>query len=192
MLLLGCQPLSGIPQAIEGLKQADSQPTINLYQILDQFAENQGWPEPEAGVTCADYYMPWPPGTTCFQPIEVPSSRVGGLNITNYEVYGSTGSQCYVTSMATIYTFRNAEAAATPSADGSMEYTAEEYRNVAVDHYTWQGAGMAEMGYQWYYDDLTFTVSGSAYGENCQTYFPNTQAFQFLIDLMEQGYTIDY
>lgn len=184
-LLLACRGFSSLP----GLASQPPSPvakTITLYEILRQYAQNQGWPQP-APQTCEELGSPQPPGTTCFQPFDLPYADGGGLGISHFEQYGTSGAYCYVGSTASIYTFRNTDPLGD---DAGGELTSEAYRDVAVDHYTYQTPTYSVLIHRWYYQDLTFTINETAYGADCQAYYPNTQAFQFLIDLLEEGYVV--
>jgi hypothetical protein len=159
--------------------------TISMEDFLREYARNQGWPEPEED-TCDEIGYPQPPGTTCLDPLGSEFETGYGMGI-SYFIKRDTGEgPCYIGSTASIYDYMNTS----PIGEGVIETGSETYRNVAVKQYTYDEEPYSALYYRWYYEDMTFTVSEVSLGLECERYSPNTQAFQLLIDLLEEGYRL--
>jgi hypothetical protein len=159
--------------------------SVGMDEILREFARNQGWPDPEKD-TCQDLGSPQPPGTTCLAPLGSEFESNYGLAISHLIQRRSEDDICYIGSTATIYAYED-----TSSFGEDVEAAGtESYRNVAVSHYRYTNEIYNALYTRWYYENLTFTISETTYGTGCDQYYPNTQSFQALIDLLEEGYLL--
>jgi hypothetical protein len=188
-VVFGCQTVTDLIDDVEpvgGGGQAQVS-EISLREVLEEYARAQGWPEP-GDTFCEDYgSVIQPLDTVCFYSIGSEFEVDYGMGISYYRKYNSGEGNCHLGSTASIFikvanTMRDIPEGA--------DYQVEVYREVAVDQFTYNEETLNGVYFHWSEDDLDFYISELAYGLNCQYNYPNTQPFQVLIDLVDQGYLV--
>jgi hypothetical protein len=193
---LACQSVTGIVEDFGmggsgggGGDQALPDSTT-LIEVLRKYALAQGWPEPEPypDNMCDNLLFGYQVDGTCFFELGSDFDSGGyGLGI----LYSTNGPDPIKnrSSQAWIWVDTDGILPEVDSdVDAEYQISTENYQDVAVRHWSFSNEVYARMIYRWTVDNLVFQIDSGCYGEGCTAYFPNTQPFQDLIDLVNQGY----